>query len=156
MKISRVKIVFLMLISLSLGMLAASVQAAPPVGQWKVTFYEDDGGFAFSGTQSLCFEGGPNKGTWYSPTFTGWTGDWWRKGGSSDVIIIKGNYNSGLGNDGAKVELISISLMAGSWFEWTDNGSFLNWTQVKLIKDKAVCDPQPLVNMAATANPSGK
>ena len=155
MKTSRAKIVFLILISLSLVMLAVSVQAAPPVGQWKVTFFLDDGGFAGSGTQSICFEGGPSKGTWYSPTFAGWTGDWWRKGGNSDIIMLKGNYMSGAGNDGAKLELTNTSLVTGSWVEWRDDVTFLNWTQAKLLKENAICDP-PLLQlyMSETSNPS--
>ena len=150
MKISRVRIVFLMLISLSLVMLAASVQAAPPVGQWNIVYYADDGGLSPVITDAICFEGGPSKGTWYSPTFAGWGGSWWRKGGSSDVIMFDGNWNSGAGNTAAKVDLISLSLMAGSLMEWFDDTAS-NWYQVRLNKQKTVCDP-PAVGMSATTH----
>jgi hypothetical protein len=156
MKTSRAKFVFLMLISLSVVMLASSVQAGLPVGQWNMTFYYDDQGFTQGGTEGLCFEGGPSKGTWYSTTFAGWSGDWWRKGGNSDIVMLKGNYDSGLGNDGAVLELISVSLMTGSMVQWRDDTSYVDWIKVRLNKQSSICDPQPLVNMATTANPSGK
>lgn len=153
MKISKAKIVFLTLILLSLVMLAASAQAAPPVGQWNMTFYYDDQGFAQGGTEGLCFEGGPSKGTWYSTTFAGWSGDWWRKGGSSNVILLKGNYESGLGNDGAKIELISLSLMTGSMVQWRDDNSVIQWIQVRLNKQSAICDPPALMSISGTGVP---
>jgi hypothetical protein len=154
MKTSRAKIVFLILISLSLVMLAASAQAAPPVGQWNLTFYYDDAGFAQGATQGICFEGGPSKGTWYSTTFAGWSGDWWRKGGISDTIMLKGNYNSGEGNDGAKVELLNTSLMTGSWVEWRDSGLSLYWFQVRLNKQDTICDPPALLSKPQAIDPA--
>ena len=153
---SRAKIVFLILTSLSLVMLAVSVQAAPPVGQWNVTFYNDDAGFTQGATQGICFEGGPSKGTWYSTTYAGWSGDWWRKGGISEVIMFHGNYDSGAGNSAAKVELINTSSMAGSSMTWGDSGSSTGWDQVRLNKQSTICDPAPLLGMSATVTPSGK
>jgi len=147
MKGLRARLIFLALISFSLAMLAASAYAAPPVGQYNATFYFDDAGLSLGATQSVCFEGGPSKGTWYSTTWP-WTGNWWRKGASSDVIMLEGNAQSGYENVAGKIEIINTSLMAGSVIDWFDDGAFIGWVQVKLMKQKTICDPLPLLNMS--------
>ncbi len=61
-------------------------------------------------TQSICLETG---GTWYSPTYAGWSGQWLVSADGNAHIF--GNYNSGAGND---------SIVIGkskSWTEWSDD-----------------------------------
>jgi len=147
-EMKRLKIILpIFVISFIFGLTAASVQAKSILGQWSITFYNDATDLTQQATQSICFVDGPEagveQGTWYSTTFSNWHGHWWRKQGNANVTIINGNFFSGSGNDGAKVEFINGSTITGSWVEWTDSGSPSRY-QVRLLRTKTICDPPKL------------
>jgi hypothetical protein len=69
---------------------AAAVLATPAFsqglgGNWRITFYLEPG-HSLGSTQCLSFTrtgtivGEPQSGTWFSPTFAGWRGQWIKEG----------------------------------------------------------------------------
>jgi hypothetical protein len=112
-----------------------------PAGQWTLTFYSEVG--LGNGTQGICIQDG---GTWYSDTFSGWSGKWYRR---ANDIHLQGNYASGAGNTAFELNLITSSLLTGYWQDWRDNNSLNNFLRVKFTFQKATCNPQKVADETA-------
>ena len=67
------------------------------------------------GLQQICLQA---DGTWNSPTFASWGGQW---SVVNKELHVFGNYNSGAGNNS-----IVVKGKKGSWTEWTDDLSYSN------------------------------
>jgi hypothetical protein len=89
--------------------LAALIPCAGMAKGVKAGLYE------IAGIQEICLQ---SAGTWYSPTFSNWGGDWLVSGKDTHIF---GNYNSGAGNDS-----IVIKGKAVSWTEWSDDLTYVN------------------------------
>jgi hypothetical protein len=79
-----------------------------------------------NGIQEICLVSG---GTWYSPTYANWGGDWIVQvitGEEKGTLV--GNYNSGAGNDSF---VVKGSVMA--WNEWSDDLSYVNMAGVGYV-----------------------
>jgi hypothetical protein len=108
-------------------LLAASVVstalAAEPqlAGSWKLTFYLEPG-HTLGASQCLVFTkqgnqvGEPNSGTWTSPTFPGWTGEWFQDKG--DHFQFYGFTSGGLATS-AYGALVSNNIAAGEFNHFT-------------------------------------
>lgn len=132
---------------LIIGLMSTAAFAAFPEGQWTATFYSEV--FGGSGTQGICIQAG---GTWYSDTFAGWSGYWYRKGND---IHLHGNYAAGAGNDAWELTRISNNLLTGYWQEWSDDGLFNNYLTTRFNFASATCNPLPAAQAAPqTNNPS--
>ena len=120
-----------------------------PAGQYTVAFYNEFG--AGTGTQGICLEGSGSTGTWYSDTFSAWSGKWFRKGND---IHLHGNYADGQGNDAFELTRISSQLLTGYWQEWRDDGSHDAYVTAKFGFKKAKCNPPVAVRATPDGNPT--
>jgi hypothetical protein len=144
----------------------ASAQSAnTPVGQWtlKWAFDNTPGMTPTGGMQTICFL--PN-GTWYSSSFSGWSGRWFQKGinaaGNGDHVRLAGNYAGNVGNDSFELDFVTVNLMTGPWTEWRDNFVFLAWVRTELTRTgrctvmKALVPTELKAASETKANPMGE
>ena len=119
---------------LAAGALAPSAASASglKVGEWSV-----------GGIQHICLVA---DGTWYSTTFSTWSGHWELVGLGDDKSIVYGNYtvgSPGVGNDSFVVGKGNLS----DWTEWHDftvKVGFLDDTLWTFISKK--CGPPAVVS----------
>jgi len=104
-----------------------------PAGQWTMSYYSEVG--MGNGTHGICIQAG---GTWYSDTYRGWSGKWFRKGND---IHLQGNYAEGAGNTAFDLTLTSSRLLTGYWQDWRDDNSHNYYSRVKFDFQKAACNP---------------
>ena len=120
--------------------IAAAALAAPMMASAAI----GPGQWTLGGFQQLCLTA---SGTWYSTTFSGWSGAWGTYGKN---VHIYGNYAAGAGNDSM---VFNKKGTKGSWTEWRDDLSFQTViSPTTLTFTKADCDP-PAAS-AAGANPA--
>jgi hypothetical protein len=136
----ELKVIFAwLLVTVAIGGLFPSLGLADfPAGQWTVSSYSEVGYGA--GTDGICFQNGetPTKGTWYSDTFPGRAGKWFRKG---NAIHLQGNYSGGAGNVSFELTLITYKLLTGYTQEWKDNNIDNNFSRVQFVFQKTTCNP---------------
>ncbi len=114
------------------GLIPVLASAAFPAGQYTATFISESSPFGIA-TQGICIEDG---GTWYSTTFSSWSGKWFLKGND---LHLHGNYDSGLGNDAFELTKVLPNNFSGYWQEWRDDGTYDNYLTVQFRKTGAVC-----------------
>jgi hypothetical protein len=127
------------MVCITIGGLIPSLALADfPAGQWAMNSYSENG--YGPGIHGICIQSGQtqNKGTWYSDTATGWSGNWFRKGNN---IHLHGNYRGGDGNSAFELTLINYKLLTGYWQDWTDNNVDSNFSRVQFIFQNASCNP---------------
>ena len=132
------------------GLIPSLALADFPAGQWTMTSHSEVG-YGSGPPHGICIQDG---GTWYSDTYRGWSGKWYRR---ANDIHLQGNYASGAGNTAFELNLITSSLLTGYWQDWRDNNSRNNFLRVKFTFQKATCNPQKVAEEAAFMpdNPSG-
>jgi hypothetical protein len=125
----------LLIVLIAMGGLIPSLALADfPAGQWTMTSYSEVN--VGPKTDGICIQDG---GTWYSDTFSGWSGKWFRKGND---IHLHGNYSTGDGNTAFELTLINFRLLTGYLQEWRDRNPLdYNFARVQFIFQKASCNP---------------
>jgi hypothetical protein len=115
-------------------LLASMAFAAQPNGEWNAVYFNDQG-WARGGSEQICFVA---DGTWYSTTFPAWGGHWFRKG---DRVMMSGNWDGGLGNNGIVLQMISRSRMTGVNIQFRDGSSPSPWSLWNVGKLSGTCGP---------------
>ncbi len=122
---------------------ATAVALAAPV-QAKVL---KPGQYSAGGLQDICLV---SDGTWYSPTFANWGGQWFTETYQGENAVVFGNYNSGAGNDSMVINGTKLL-----WMEWSDDLTYSNpLGDLTFTKEKKNCDPpQPAGTRNKNKNP---
>jgi hypothetical protein len=115
------------------GLIPTVVLADFPAGQWTMSYYSEAG--YGTGTQGICIQDG---GTWSSDTMTAWSGKWHRR---ANNIYLQGNYAGGKGNTAFALTFIDSRLLTGYWLDWTDDNLINNYSRVKFVFKKELCNP---------------
>ena len=138
----KAKIIILSI--LTLFVVAGTAMAASPEGQWTVSYYLEPG-LSTGASQGICFKA---DGTWYSSTFSGWSGMWKQKGDRFKWYGATGSlYTAEFG------QFIGKALSGGefSHFYSSSTSSFGNW---KAMKVKVTCDAQAASAYESSDDPS--
>jgi hypothetical protein len=142
------------------GLLLSAVpaMALPDLsGSWKFTFYLEPN-HTTGATQCLVFTptgrilSEAKSGTWTSPTFSGWKGQWIQEG---DRVRIVGFTSGGLATSENNGLLISANSMSGEFdhfFSSTGYSSSGAWYATKVSS----CTGQSATMASPTGDPSGK
>lgn len=137
---------------------AIPAMAAPDLnGSWRFSFFLEPN-HSTGATQCLVFTktggvaGEPNSGTWTSPTFSGWKGQWIQEG---DRVRIFGFTSSGLATSEHGGLLVSANSMAGEFDHFNSPGKVSSsgaWTASKVSS----CSSSSAATSSVTGDPSGK
>ncbi len=100
------------LTSVRTALLAASIVAVGALGATSASASLHPGEWTVGGFQRICLI---SDGSWYSTTFSGWSGHWELTGIKEDSALVYGNYASGVGNDSMVLRGLSAD-----WTEWRD------------------------------------
>jgi hypothetical protein len=138
---------------LAAGGASAQSAANTAVGKWTVNWsFDATPGMAPVGTQEICILAG---GTWYSPSFAGWSGRWFQKGmaaaGNGDHVRLTGNYAGNAGNDSFELDFVTVNMMSGPWSEWRDNYAYLGLVRSSFTRAGACTAMKALTPMMLKA-----
>ncbi|MBA3812663.1 MAG: hypothetical protein H0X27_13670 [Caulobacteraceae bacterium] len=99
------------------------------------------------GIQQICLV---SDGTWYSTTFSGWSGAWGPGTTREDRFLVYGNYAAGAGND----SMVLGGQNKADWTEWRDDLSFQNFLDdVQWTFVQKRCGPPAIQSRSGHKNP---
>ncbi|SFE58183.1 hypothetical protein [Nitrosomonas sp. Nm166] len=128
------KVVIASILSLAISNAMATSNTTVP-GQWTVQFYLEPG-LTTGASQGICFKA---DGTWFSTTFGGWEGDWFKKG---DRLRWYGD--TGIIATAEFGQFSSKSLMTGEFAHFFVPGTppvTSTRGNYKMTKVSSTCDP---------------
>jgi hypothetical protein len=160
----KMKTLLGLMVGAVLAVSAGAVWAAPdlvpgPIGstaQWRVQFYLEPNHAAGS-TQCIVFRktggvvGEPNSGSWFSPTFAGWQGQWIQEG---DHVRWYGSTSTRLGT-AEFGGLISAGLCTGEFAHFfTPSGGTSSAGSWFLVRTNCAADSLSAPGMTGVGDPA--
>ncbi|HEY9631791.1 MAG TPA: hypothetical protein V6D14_00190 [Coleofasciculaceae cyanobacterium] len=153
----QLKVASLLIGGLMFG--SAPAMAAPDLsGTWQVTFYSEpnhSGGatqcIVFTPTGKILSE--PKSGTWQSPSFSGWKGEWIQEG---DYVRWYGFTTGNLASDAHTGLMVSSTSMRGEFETFVAPGKTSNSGAWSATKVSQCSTSQSQVNSTPSGDPTGK